>query len=81
LAIEHTLTVLSRYENLPDEDRPPEYLWEDPQGLEQWFNSVEAKRNDGVETRRGRTDDHAQDDQQPSLTENDHARFLKQAMA
>lgn len=81
MAIEHGLTVLSWYENLPEEDRPPEYLWADSQGLEMWFNSVDAKHKDGMGTNRGRTDDHAQDDQRPSMTENDHARFLKQAMA
>lgn len=80
MAIEQALTILSWYENLPEEERPPEYLWEDSQGLEMWWASVEAKRSDGVATNRGATD-HAQDDQAPSMTENDHARFLKQAMA
>jgi len=80
VAIEQALTVLSWFENLPEEDRPPEYLWEDEQGLEMWWASVEAKREDGATTSRGPTD-HAHDDQAPSMTENDHARFLKQAMS
>lgn len=45
-----------------------------------WFASVEAKREDGVQTSRGPTD-HANNDQAPQMAENDHARFLKQAMA
>lgn len=80
MAIEHALTVLSWYENLPDEERPPPHLWEDEQGLDEWWKRVEEKRKDGVSTSRG-PDDHAQEDQAPRMTENDHARFLKEAMS
>jgi hypothetical protein len=48
VAIEQALTVLSWYENLPKADVPPEYLWEDVEGLEQWWASVEEKRSDGL---------------------------------
>jgi hypothetical protein len=64
---------------VPADEVPPEYLWEDEQGLEMWWNTVEDKRNDGMSTSRGNTD-HAHDDQ-AHMTENDHARFLKEAMA
>ena len=80
MAINQALNVLSWYENLPSEERPPEYLWADDKGLEMWWQTVEDKRNDGVQTNRGLSD-HAHDDQTPTMTENDHARFLKQAMA
>lgn len=43
-----------------------------------WWKTVEDKRNDGMDTNRGRTDP-AHDDQAPSMTENDHARFLRDA--
>lgn len=76
VAIEHGLTILNWFENLPDDERPPEHIWEDAEGLELWWETVKAKREDGMPTNRG-LDDHAQDDQSPHLTENEYARFLK----
>lgn len=78
VAIEHALTVLSWYENLQEDERPPEYLWEDSEGLEQWWADVEAKRNpDHIgPTSRGRSD-HDPTDQTPQVAENDYARFVK----
>jgi hypothetical protein len=46
-----------------------------------WWKTVEEKRKDGTTTSRGYTDDPANADQKPQMTENDHARFLKEAMA
>lgn len=72
--------MLSWFENLQDEERPPEYLWEDREGLEQWWESVEAKRKAEMDTGRGSTD-QAQNDPGAEMTENDHARFLRQAVS
>ncbi len=77
VAIEHALTILSWYENLPEDERPPEHLWEDAEGLEQWWAHVEAKRNDGVPPANRGSADPAQNDQAPQVTENDYARYLK----
>lgn len=77
-AIEQGLTILNWFENLPEDERPPEYIWEDSQGLEMWWKTVDDKRNDGVETNKGHADS-AQDDQPRVMTENDHARFVKEA--
>lgn len=82
MAIEHALTILSWHENLPSKEVPPEHLWEDPEGLEQWWKHVDAMRDDGVETQRGRgssndSDDGDDRDPGPQMVENDHARFLK----
>lgn len=71
MAIEQGLTVLTWYENLPSEEVPPEYLWEDSAGLEMWWASVEEKREDGTSTSR---DEDGPDD----MAENDYARYLKQ---
>lgn len=79
VAIEHALTILSWYEHLPEEERPPESLWEDDKGLEMWWASVEAKREDGMPTSRGPTDPDDDTDQAPHFMENDQARFLKAA--
>lgn len=76
VAIEHALNVLTWYENLPKDEVPPEYLWEDGEGLELWWKSVEDKRDDGTATSRGRVDDD-DSDQAPGMAENDYARSLK----
>lgn len=83
MAIEHALTVLSWYEHLPKDEVPPEYLWEDAVGLEQWWATVEAKRDSGMPTSRGGSKDDPygdddDDDQPPSMAENDYARSLRQ---
>lgn len=73
MAIEQGLTILAWYENLPTEEVPPEYLWEDGAGLEMWWKHVEEKREDGGSTRRSQDDDGPDD-----MAENDYARYLKQ---
>ena len=75
VAIEQGLQILNWYENLPKEDVPPEYLWEDAQGLEQWWESVEARREDGMPTQRGRGSSESDSDSDV-MVENDYARFL-----
>lgn len=79
MAIEHALTVLNWHENLPKDEVPPEHLWEDVEGLELWWKDVEAKREDGIPTRRGRgsSNDSDDDDPGPEMVENDYARSLK----
>lgn len=76
VAVEQALNILTWYENLPKEDMPPEYLWEDSEGLEMWWRTVEDRREDGISTSRG-TADHAENDQPREMVENDVARFLK----
>jgi hypothetical protein len=44
VAIEHALTILAWHENYPSEEVPPEYLWEDPEGLDMWFKKIMAQR-------------------------------------
>lgn len=66
------------FENLPKEDIPPEYLWEDVEGLEQWFKSVEAKREDGMPTVSGGGSSDEADGEDPQvMVQNDVATFLK----
>lgn len=83
MAIEHALNVLTWYENLQKEDVPPEYLWDDAEGLEQWWEMVEQRRQDGQGTDRlaGRSERSSEsdgdDDQDPGMAENDYARFFK----
>lgn len=48
VAIEHGLTILNWYENLPKTEVPPEHLWEDGEGLDLWWKAVEARREDGT---------------------------------
>lgn len=44
MAIDHALAVLNWHENLPKDEVPPQHIWEDPEGLEQWWKRVDEKR-------------------------------------
>jgi len=68
VAIEHTLTILNWYENLPKKDVPPEHLWADAEGLEQWWKAIEERTGDGSSTG---------DDYEPPMEQNDLARAFK----
>lgn len=79
MAIEQGLLVLGWYENLPSEDVPPEHIWEDAEGLEQWWKRVEERRADGRPADQpGRSSESEGDgDQDTGMAENDIARFFK----
>jgi hypothetical protein len=77
VAIEQALTVLSWYENVTKDEVPPEYLWEDPTGLEQWWASVQEKRDSAFGGGSGGTSAAGKDDSPPEMAENDLARTLK----
>jgi hypothetical protein len=48
VAIEQALTILSWYEHLPKNEVPPERIWADPQGLDEWWETVHANRGDAL---------------------------------
>lgn len=79
MAIEHGLSILSWHEHLPKEDVPPEHLWEDSEGLEQWWATVEARRDDGGATTTRGTEPSETGDAEPGreMAENDYARHFK----
>jgi hypothetical protein len=59
---------------------PPDYLWEDPQGLEQWWKKVKDKHSDGRDEVAGSRRSSEDDDDEhpdPGMAENDIARYLK----
>lgn len=74
---------MSWHENLQPGEIPPEYLWEDAEGLEQWWATIEDKRSGGEEPSKDRIkisddgDDAGDADQAPGMAENDYARFFK----
>lgn len=79
VAIEQALTIIGWHENLSTDEVPPEYLWEDSEGLELWWADVKARREDNMPMpNRGssRSDD---DDEHPDsgMAENDLARAFK----
>lgn len=78
-AIEHALIVLSWHENLQPDEVPPEYLWEDGEGLEQWWKRIEEKRSDGISTGRGSSSSDDEGDPDPGMAENDYAQALKRS--
>lgn len=45
VAIEQGLAVLNWYENRPEEEIPPEYLWDDSEGLEEWWQRVKERKD------------------------------------
>lgn len=73
--------ILHWFENLGKDERPPDYLWEDDKGLEMWWATVEANRADDTSISRGPQDADENGDGKPKQMENDHARFLREAMA
>lgn len=83
VAIEHGLVILGWHENLQKEEIPPEYLWEDVEGLEMWWASVEDKRSDGrsesdSSNRQVVPDPDDEDGQHDTgMADNDIARALK----
>jgi len=83
VAIEQALTVLGWYENADPDEVPPERLWEDPVGLEEWWKWVKEKHADGREdvapsNRSGRSSEDDDDEHpDPGMAENDIARYLK----
>jgi hypothetical protein len=77
VAIEQALTILSWFENMQKDEVPPEHLWEDVEGLEQWWKDVEAKRNDGSPIKRTRGSSDDDDEPGSEMVENDYARYLK----
>ena len=40
VAIEHGLSIIGWYENNTSADIPPEHIWDDGEGLEQWWQRV-----------------------------------------
>jgi hypothetical protein len=80
VAIEQGLTILSWHENLSKDEIPPERLWEDSEGLEQWWARVEEKRESGmpVNNQRSTSDGANASPQGAEVVDNDLARALKQ---
>jgi len=45
VAVNHALTVLSWFENLPKEEQPPRHIWYSADLVDDWFRDVEKKRS------------------------------------
>lgn len=43
-AINQGFIILSWYENYTEKEVPPSHIWEDVEGLEQWFNRIHDDR-------------------------------------
>lgn len=44
-AVSEALTVLSWFENLPDDEHPPRHIWWSEEMLSEWFRNVKRKRD------------------------------------
>lgn len=72
VAVEHALTVLNWYENLPKNEVPPKHLWGDPDGLELWWAKMEERRSEGLPARPELSDSGTE-----AGTDNDLTRALR----
>ena len=43
-AVSEALTVLSWFENLPEEEQPPRHIWWSDELVADWFRNVRTKR-------------------------------------
>lgn len=60
--------VLSWHEHRAEDEVPPEHLWDDGEGLDEWWKEVDA--------RKGR-DSFGSDDEEPEQVGNDLAAAFK----
>ncbi len=44
-ALNEALTVLSWYENLPEDEQPPRHIWWSDDLVADWFRNVKEERN------------------------------------
>jgi len=65
-AIDLGLLVLNWMQNLPREEMPPEYLWDDVEGLQRWWDHIQYRRETA-----------SPGDDSSDLVENELARELK----
>lgn len=75
MAIEHGLTVLSWFENNVKDDVPPEHLWEDTEGLEEWWDRVKERTEARMS---GRQSAPGADPADEELSDNELARMLRE---
>jgi hypothetical protein len=45
IAVHEALTVLSWYENLPDDEQPPRHIWWSDELIVEWFRNVKENRD------------------------------------
>lgn len=66
--------ILSWFENYTKEDLPPEHIWEDADGLDEWWDRVKERRERGMSAPSGAPSGDADEE----LAENELARAFKE---
>lgn len=69
------MAIISWMENALKEERPPEHIWEDAQGLEEWWARVAERREARYGGNAGSGSGDA--DQGKDMAENEIAKALK----
>lgn len=70
------MVILSWFENRPSDEIPNENLWEDPKGLEEWWDRIKARKEyGGGKSGSGHSHDSKKDDE---VVENELAAQFKQ---
>lgn len=71
------MVILSWFENRPSDEIPNENLWEDPKGLEEWWDRIKTRKEYGSSSGSGHSHDSGgkKDDE---VVENEFAAQFKQ---
>lgn len=75
VAVNHALTVISWFENLPTEEQPPRHIWYSADKVDSWFRDVEKKRAE-KHGNPGKRSSYDEADDQP-MTRNELAESVR----
>lgn len=76
--INHGLAVLGWFENYQQDEIPPENIWDDSTGIDEWFKRVRQKQKDRFENPSAAQDDDNDEGTDNSMMGNDLADFFKE---
>lgn len=68
--------ILAWFENHVKEDLPPEHIWEDPEGLEEWWDLVKDRKERQMS---GGARSGGGDESSSEMESNELARAFKEA--
>lgn len=68
--------ILAWFENHVKEDLPPEHIWEDPEGLEEWWELVKDRKERHMS---GGPSSGGSDESSSEMESNELARAFKEA--
>lgn len=76
MAVNHALTVISWFENLPRDEQPPRHIWYSAELVDEWFRDVEHKRSSKYGASGKRRSSYEEADDVP-MSSNEYAQSLR----